>query len=228
MIKKKLYEALYTTYNNDQRKGIHVSDLIYCPRKTCFRRLDPQQIKDQELNMFTSGSGIEGSVVKLLKIFPDDFEFQKQGVWNGISYSIDVWDKKYHYPIEIKSYRGKTMDKPKSHYIEQLEAYMALTKSDYGEILVQCLLHFDDDPGDAWLEFSHEMDEDKRQKVLEKLTNDAYRLKLGLESHNPAVVRHIAYDEAFLNKKGVNWTCKTCHWLAPCTDMRNKERAKKA
>lgn len=226
MIKKKLYEALSKRYNKP-RAGIHVSDLLYCPRKNCFRKLDPQITKDEELNMFTSGKAIEQAVVELCKEFPDEFEFQKTGYWNGITYSIDVWNKANNYPIEIKSYRGKSMDKPKPHYIDQLEAYMALTHSDYGEILVQCLLHFDGDEGDAWLEFEHHMGPEDRTQVLAKLSKDAAKLKMGLEYKNPAFVRHIAYEPSFIDKRGVNWTCKKCHWLEQCTEMRNKENGEK-
>src|ERR1041385_4684180 len=148
-----LYEALYEEYGQE-RDGVHVSDLIYCPRKTCFQKLEPLPITNIQLNFFTSGKAIHGALQSLLKKYPDRFEIEKEVWYNDLVAHIDIFDRETGVPIEAKSARIKNIEKPKPHNLKQLEAYMAMTDSDKGIILYQCLMHFEDKP---FVEFEHTM-----------------------------------------------------------------------
>jgi len=210
-----LYEALYEEYGQE-RDGVHVSDLIYCPRKTCFQKLEPLPITNIQLNFFTSGKAIHGALQSLLKKYPDRFEIEKEVWYNDLVAHIDIFDRETGVPIEAKSARIKNIEKPKPHNLKQLEAYMAMTDSDKGIILYQCLMHFEDKP---FVEFEHTMTRAQRQATLDGLRNDADLLKYGIEQKAPSVIRHIAYDADY------NWLCRSCPYNKKCEVMRVEERA---
>jgi len=154
----------------------------------------------------------------LVKKYPERFEIEKEVKLGDIVGHIDLFDSQYHIPIEAKSARVKTMKEPKEHYIRQLEAYMALTGADTGIILVQCLLNYDENP---FVEFEHSMTENERHAVLKQLRIDSTVLKIGLREEDPALVRHIAYDET------LNWKCRYCPYKEPCEQMRLEVTAEK-
>lgn len=208
-----LFNALYEEYDV-QREGVHVSDITFCPRKTCYNKIDPLPLNNKQLNFFTSGKAIHGALESLVKKYPHRYEFEKEVKLDGMEAHIDIFDKELNMPIEAKSYRGKAMDKPKAHYISQLEAYMALTDSDTGLILVQLLMHFEDKP---FVEFVHHMTAEQRQAKLEQMKTDALLLTKGIELQDPSLVRHINYDI------GLNWLCNDCPYAKECQVLRAKE-----
>jgi len=215
MILETLYDALYEEYNQT-REGIHVSDITLCPREACFRRLDPKKLTNRDLNFFTSGKAIHEALQSLARVYPDRFEIEKEIKWGEIRGHIDLFDKQYHIPIEAKSVRAATMDKPKPHYLTQLEAYMAITNADTGIILVQCLTHYKDKP---FLEFYHHMDKEQRKEKIKQMENDAIQLKSGIMNLMPNIVRHIADDI------DLNWKCDYCPYLTPCQAFRKLEES---
>jgi len=215
MILQELYDALYEQYNQ-VREGIHVSDITLCPREACFRRLDPKPLTNTDLNFFTSGKAIHEALQSLIRKDPDRFELEKEVKMGDIVGHIDIFDKKYHIPIEAKSARVKTMEEPKAHYLKQLEAYMTLTDSTKGIILVQCLLNYEDKP---FLEFEHTMTDEQLDATREQLYKDAIQLKSGIMNMDPALVRHINYDLT------LNWKCRYCPYAKPCEQMRISENA---
>jgi len=214
MILEELMTALTEEYSKP-RQGVHVSDLTLCPRESCFRTLDPKPITNTQLNFFTSGKAIHEALQSLIRKDPDRFELEKEVKMGDIVGHIDIFDKKYHIPIEAKSARVKTMTEPKSHYLKQLEAYMALTGSDTGIILVQCLLNYEENP---FVEFEHKMTQEQRQAIVLQLRQDATQLKAGIMNIDPSLVRHIAYDTT------LNWKCRYCPYLKPCEAFRILER----
>ena len=219
MILEELYKSLYEEYNKP-RPGIHVSDITLCPRESCFRVLQPRELTNTDLNFFTSGRAIHEALQSLVRKYPKRFEIEKEVKMGDIVGHIDLFDLDNYVPIEAKSARVKTMDKPKAHYIRQLEAYMALTGADKGIILVQCLLNYEENP---FVEFEHTMTYDERHKVLEQLRMDAKILQIGIAQQDPSLVRHINYDNE------LNWKCRFCTYKEPCERMRieaNAERFK--
>ena len=214
MILDTLYEALYEEYQQE-RDGIHVSDLIYCPRKTCFQKIEPMPLTAVQLNFFTSGKAIHAALQSLIKKYPERFEIEKEVWYNNLVAHIDIYDNENMMPIEAKSARVAKMEKAKPHNIAQLEAYMAMTDSDKGLLLYQCLLHYEDKP---FVEFVHIMTKSQRIFTLEKLKSDASALQEGIRQNNPSLVRHIAYDNNY------NWLCRSCPYTKKCDKMRAAER----
>ena len=217
MILEELYKSLYEEYSK-VRAGVHISDITLCPRESCFRRLDPKPLTNTDLNFFTSGKAIHEALQSLVKKYPDRFEIEKEVKFGDIVGHIDLFDLTNHIPIEAKSARVKTMTEPKAHYLKQLEAYMALTQSDTGIILVQCLLNYEESP---FLEFEHHMTEEQRENTLNQLKEDATLLKIGVAEMDPSIVRHINYDPT------LNWKCRYCPYTKPCEAFRILENAGK-
>ena len=209
-----LFNALYEEYDV-KREGVHVSDITFCPRKTCYQKIDPLPLDNKQLNFFTSGKAIHAALESLAKRYPYRYELEKEVKFDGIEAHIDIFDKELNMPIEAKSARTNKMLEPKAHYVSQLEAYMAMTDSDTGLILVQLLLHYNDRP---FVEFIHHMTKEQRQKKLADMKNDARLLLLGIENADPEIVRHIAYDDK------LNWLCNSCKYSKECLKLRDEER----
>lgn len=209
-----LYNALYEEYDV-KRDGVHVSDITFCPRKTCYQKIDPLPLNNKQLNFFTSGKAIHAALESLVKKYPHRYEMEKEVKLDGIEAHIDIFDKELNMPIEAKSARTSKMETPKAHYISQLEAYQAMTDSDTGLLLVQLLLHYEDRP---FVEFVHHMTKEQRLKKLQDMKNDALLLKEGINRKAPELVRHIAYDP------DLNWLCKSCPYEKECLKLRVKER----
>ncbi len=217
MILETLYESLFEEYSKP-RNGIHVSDITLCPRESCFRKLEPKPLSNTDLNFFTSGKAIHEALQSLVRTYPDRFELEKEVKFGDIVGHIDIFDKTYNIPIEAKSARVKTMAEPKAHYLKQLEAYMALTDSNKGIILVQCLLNYEEKP---FIEFEHTMTDEQLDNTMHQLKQDAIQLKAGIMNEDPGLVRHINYDLT------LNWKCRYCPYANPCEKMRILENAEK-
>ena len=222
-----LCEGLDEEYNTE-REGIHVSDLVLCPRKSCFQKLEPLPKTPVELGFFTSGKAIHGALQSLAKKFPY-YEIEKEVWLDDIVAHIDLFNNKDGIPIEAKSARiseitedqlhGRDKVNPKKnkvHYLRQLEAYMAMTDSDKGKVFVQLLMHFGDKP---FVEFDHTMTKVQRDKVLEKLREDAKGLRTGIARKDPSIPRNVAYDN------DLNWLCNYCPYAEKCTALNVNKRA---
>jgi CRISPR/Cas system-associated exonuclease Cas4 (RecB family) len=204
-----LYKALFTEYQ-DTRTGIHVSDIVLCPRKRVFREIDPRPVTPLELNFFTSGKAIHAAIQSLAAHYPDRYALEYPINYNGIEAHIDIYDKIDNIPIEAKSMRKDSIDAAKPHQLKQLKAYMAITDAEKGLMLYQLLLHFKDRP---FAEFVHTMTADERQKERDWLMLEYHYLKLALMQKKPALARHVMYDHDY------NFQCRNCPYLNKCQDI---------
>lgn len=207
-----LQKALFEKFNGEERNGIHVSDLTLCPRKSVFRKLNPEPCTMRDLNFFTSGRAIHDSIQTLAN-HESKFEIEKEIEWEGIVGHVDLVDTANNIPIECKSARVKTMDAPKSHYVEQLKSYMAILGSKTGVILVQLLMHFDDKP---FVEFVVTMTEEEIKEQKQKLLLDKEMYLVSLEKKDPMIARGV------VNTPELNWLCKSCPYFTQC--LKNEEK----
>lgn len=238
----KLKSSLFVKFNQ-AREGIHVSDINLCARETVFRRLNPEQLTDRDLNVFTSGRAIHDAIQIIASHYPE-YEIEREINFNPseneytkdiigikdliIKAHIDLFDTEKNIPIEAKTVRKKNLgtydkstkkysdEKAKPFNVEQLQMYMALTDSDIGYLVYQLLLNFDDNP---FTVFEVRMSKNERIAMLRDMVYKAVNLRKGIEEKNPAVTNHIADD---INK---NWKCDYCKYADQCYDMRaeNKE-----
>ena len=224
-----LKSSLFIEYNKE-RFGVHVSDLIYCPRQSVFRKLDPQTVTDKELNFFTSGQAIHTAIQTLAK-YHKKYEIEKEIEYVvskdlKILAHIDIYDKENNIPIEAKTARKKSLapynrvtkkygeEEPKSFNVTQLKIYMALTDSDTGYLIYQLLMNFEDNPFKI---FEVKLTKEERIEILDWLTIEAMNYVNALEQKKPILARHVVNDPE------MNWKCNDCPFLNPCIEMRNQE-----
>lgn len=241
-IMSELKSSLYVEYNKE-RTGVHISDLIYCPRESLFRKLTPIALTDKELNFFTSGRAVHDAIETLAKVHPK-YELEKEiefypaqneytkdilGVTEDLKLlaHIDLFDTVNNIPIEAKTARKARLgiynkstrkwseEQPKSFNVTQLKIYMALTDSDKGYLMYQLLMNFEDNPFKI---FEISVSKGERIEILRAITKEAIQINEGLRNKDASIVRHIAND------KELNWKCNGCKFLNPCLEMRMKEK----
>ena len=193
------------------REGKHVTDITFCPRQRVFKEVDPLPITDRELNMFSSGRAIHEAVQHLFMNNQRRFEKEKYLEYENIEGSVDIYDKKRNIPIEFKTTRSTTIDKPRAFHVEQLKYYMAILNSPVGYVLYQCLMHFEDKP---FRKFKITMTEVERKEQLAKLVHEMKSLETAKITKDPAVARHVYLDTE------LKWLCKECPYLKECEQMR--------
>ncbi len=210
MILDNLTVALKNKYDTEFRDGIHVTDLTLCPRKSIFRKLEPTPITNKELNFFTSGRAIHAAIQELAQYEPY-YDIEREVIWEGIKGTIDLYDSQHNIPIECKSTRVKTVANPKGFHVDQLKAYMAMTKATKGIILYQCLLNFDDKP---FVEFEFETTIEENNQTLQLLLLKAKDYAKNLENKTPMEAENV-FDNAEMN-----WLCKDCVYRNRCEDAK--------
>jgi CRISPR/Cas system-associated exonuclease Cas4 (RecB family) len=229
-----LIKSLENKYNNENRTGVHVSDLVLCPRKAVFRKVDPQPLKMEELGYYTSGRAIHEAIQTLAQHYNDEnfrsalenakfgekcvipkgrFEEEKLVEWNGIEGHIDLFDSENRVPIECKSTRLKDIKEPNKHHVKQLKAYMAFLGLHKGSILYQLLLNSD---GKPFEEFEIEMEDEEAKELLQTLLLDKELYLEALEKKDPMIARGV------VNDKDLSWLCRNCPHLKECCDFENK------
>lgn len=235
-----LKASLFVEYNK-LREGIHVSDIIYCPRESVFRQIDPKTVTDKELNFFTSGRAIHDSIQTLAKYYPK-YQVEKEIVFvpaENIHTSdlcddknlkilahVDLYDTKTNIPIEAKSARKARLgildkktktyseEQPKPFNVTQLKIYMSLLDAEIGYLLYQLLMNFDSNPFEL---FEVIMTREDRISMLRWLTKEAVNLVRAMKEKSPELARHVAYDN------DMNWKCGSCKYSIECTQMRNMD-----
>lgn len=207
-----LTEALYKEYSKP-RDGIHISDLLLCPRKTVFQKLEPQELTMRELNFFSSGRAIHEALQQLALMYPDKYEKEKEVSYMDCIGHVDIYDKINNIPIEAKSMRKAKVDRPKDFHVEQIKSYMAILGASKGIILYQLLLHFEETP---FVSFEVTMTPRDREVQLQYINSDIERFKASITNGDPGLSRHIAKDARY------NWLCDGCNYFNDCLGMRIK------
>jgi len=130
--------------NRKRSEQIHVSDLIYCPRRVCFERLDNNAppIPDEKKVKYLFGGKIKHLVLEELLEFTGEFEIEKEIVWTGKSGitlvgHADLVHKETRAVIELKTNESTRVLKegPYEHHLSQIKSYMSMTDAPYGIIL---------------------------------------------------------------------------------------------
>jgi hypothetical protein len=205
---------------------VNVTDLIFCPRQVCFRRLN--EIPDnQHQDKYLIGRLVTVQLQQILIArYPGQFEIEKQVQFNCSNYDaglrrnctvyvfgkIDAFNKETG-PLEFKTSRSteKTVE-PRSYDVQQIKYYMAMTNSTTG-ILVYYHIDpkFADNPS---TKFPIRMTEEELYSEHKKLVTSTLSLSEAILAEKPELARHIAFD------RELAWKCKSCPYLGDCKDMR--------
>lgn len=132
-----------------RRMHVHISELCYCLRRSYFQRVAPLSPTVTQLGFYVDGARRHDVIEPL---HPGRAEYGKQKF--HIIGTIDVLSSDEmnitpvengitHAPVEIKTTRSKS-SLPKDHYIRQLAFYCVLVETNYGWLIIQPLLNFDE------------------------------------------------------------------------------------
>lgn len=246
-IMTELKGSLYKEYNQE-RIGVHVSDLIYCPRESIFRKLHPIPITDRELNFFTSGRAIHDAIQTLAKHYPK-YEIEKEIEFipieneftkglpeikrmNGIGRKlkilahIDLFDTEKKIPIEAKSSRKAKL----ATYNRNTKTWSPEEPKSFNVTQLKIYMALtNSDVG--YLMYQLLMNFDKNPftifevRMTEKERIDMLKW-LTVEAINYVYSKNskdpsLVRHVAFDNE--LNWKCNDCKFLDECLEMRNKE-----
>lgn len=203
---------------------VHVYDLVNCPRKQAYRKLEPSELSFREEMYFLRGKAIEYVIKELLvKEYPDKFGETEMKDYKGIKFGVDVYRKDLNVPIELKSSTtpaaGLAKWGPSATYIDQLKSYISITDNHLG--LLYYFLTAEKDMEDLtgvkpeWIHiYVVTMTKRERQQHLMRLEQLAEGLKLAIETKRAHIAWGV-YDDTRLQ-----FQCKQCTYakFAQCND----------
>ena len=214
------------------REGIHMSDL--CFRQIVFRDLNPNmEMSFTDVNNFTSGAAIGAALEATVNENKENYSTEQfTNMSHFINGHIDVYNKKNNLPVEFKTYRSGSTDKlPKWHQMDQLMSYMAGQNAEYGILLYQLLLKFDDGEfavekpivsiknGLLMMEFGPFVAFVKHMTPEERIAHITHKTEVGLQAvraralGQPALAPHVMYDP------NLKWLCQKCPFKKPCQEI---------
>ena len=214
-----VYEAFKRQSNKEteQRKGeIHVYDLVNCPRKQAYSKLEGDELTERKIMYFMRGKAIEYVIKQLLiKEYPDLFGETDMKDYQGIKFGVDIYRKDMNVPIEVKSSTTPSSilynKGPSATYVDQLKSYISITNNHLG-ILYYFLMSEKDMEHltgikPEWIHiFVITMTKKEREQHLQLLQRRAETLKIALETKNPNFAFGV-YDDSRLN-----FQCTFCEY----------------
>jgi CRISPR/Cas system-associated exonuclease Cas4 (RecB family) len=165
------------------------------------------------MNFYSSGKSCHESIQSLLASDRSRYEKEYLVEYQGISGSIDVYDKRYNIPIEFKTPRSP--DPPKKPYdynVSQLKAYMAMLGADCGRLQYQMIANKTDEY--AYMTFWLHMNRREREDKLRDLKMKFETLTNAVENNDPSL------EEGVYDDPALKWLCYSCPYLDPCQKMR--------
>jgi hypothetical protein len=179
------------------RLGIHMSDLVLCLRQSLARKLYPLPPTTKQLGYFFDGARRHEA---LQELYGPDGVAEKHGEFEGVSYSIDLYDKK---PIEFKTTRAnKALS---DHWMRQLAYYMVAVGASKGILQVQRINDKEGTPLPAYVIL---MDENQRRHTLEEFRERRDAFKAAWEKKDLALVPVFRGDG--------DWLCRDCAYRGKC------------
>lgn len=213
-----LYEALTDKYGAP-REGVHISDISICPRESIFRRLQPQKIENITLGFFVFGESAGAAIAALVKSDPDRWVAEYEVKYEGMEAHIDLMDVRNNIPVEVKTANMADMEQPKSHYTTQLRAYMAMTHSTTGIILVFLTQHYRGKNKGPFKEWVISMTPAQLEAERQRLVKEKVSFEAALKAGKPELARHVMDD------KDMNWKCQYCKFVSACQEMNRGRKA---
>lgn len=184
-------------FDNKKRKGRHVSDLVYCLRKTYWRtRPDyEEELSDDSVLYFVRGRSLEDLIDKLFPLK------QVKVTLNEIVGTIDAVSAE-NIPVEIKTTKRLFKSEPYDHHIKQLTYYMAMRNSQKG-----ILLYYELQPNKLTV-FELQLTKKELADIRTDILNANTQLNQILEFEDPYLVQP--------PEDGKGWECKFCDFRKEC------------
>lgn len=193
-IKKLELEKKIFSYGPGELSGIHVSNLVYCLRKSYFRKVNPKMDTAERTYHLLRGK----SHHQFLEVLPlHEVEISRDPMA-----TVDMTEEGIIY--EVKSTLG-CAEKPKPHWIEQLMYYIILSKTPKRE---HYLVIFRVAKPDL-IVYRVDVFEDDIKKYTEKLWVKYHLLKKAMEQSKPSLLPPTQY----------NWYCEKCEYKKECEEI---------
>jgi CRISPR/Cas system-associated exonuclease Cas4 (RecB family) len=198
-LRERLRAHLSEKYN-ELRPEIHVSDLVFCLRKSAFQKLMPKPVDDQSLSFFTAGRGHHDILEDL-----HGAEKEKEIRYEGVVGHIDIFENE---PIEIKTTRSFQRE-VKRHWILQLGYYCAMLNKNEGKLIILYLFpkkQPEKENKDNFLIETYSVYFDDLEVIRKDLLERRDQLLKALEARDPLLAP----------KTEEEWLCRACPYHAEC------------
>ena len=180
--------------DEERLNEIHVSDLVYCLKKTFYRRKGIEKIETRESLMIKSiGKGLH-YLYEVLKDYVKEAEIHRYGVVGHI-------DMLGEYPVELKTSRKniKSIEDIPENYLRQIGYYCLLTDKTIGYLIHIYIVK----PSIKIFKLDY-------SQVIEKYKAEFFerleKLKKALENDDPSILENTNY----------NWECDNCPFRNIC------------
>jgi len=210
---QELKDAVREEYDKEQRKGIHISDLVLCLRKAVRNRLDPAPLTDLDLRNFNQGRSHHQTVQQLakrLKKKGHEVVAEKEKYFNDIVGHMDLLIDG-NLPVEVKTTRQRNAT-PSDHYYTQLRYYMALMGTTKGKIIVESY-NAEETP---WTETDVTFMNGEIEMNLQQINEKKGIFKNALDKKDWLLAPPINIKDP-----KENWLCRKCPYKTPCHDYEN-------
>jgi len=224
---KLLLDILHEEYETP-REGIHLSDLIHCPRQSYFKVILGSKHNERTLAYFFDGAGIHLIMQKLFdKHRPNRFKVEDTKKINDIlQYTPDIIDTVKNTILEVKTARSPVINyAPRADHVEQIKAYMAFNKTYNGVIFYHLITK---EQNNLFTAHRIQITPLEAERIRAHWLQEAEDLQYAINHNDKTMARHIADDPS------KRWMCNGyCDYLQYCTDGRRavdqiiSERAEK-
>ena len=195
------------------RPGIHLSDLIHCPRQSYFKVILGTTHNERTLAYFFDGAGIHMILQKLFdKYHPGRFKIEnKTNINDVLTFTPDIIDTQTNTIIEVKTARSPVINyAPRPDHVEQLKAYMAFNGMSDGVVLYHLITK---EQNNLFTQWSVHISAAEADSIRKHWLVEAAMLNSAIKHNDKNMARHIAGD----NTK--NWMCKGyCDYLQYCDE----------
>jgi CRISPR/Cas system-associated exonuclease Cas4 (RecB family) len=150
-LKQYFLTNLSKMYDDKERNGIHVSDLVYCLRKTFFRKVRPVPQNLQSLFYFLDGEQRHKGFQGLVPTLQNEVEVENFGIVGTMdlvfggeqegNFTFNGVEGLFYRPIEIKTTRAKPKGSIPPHYLRQGAYYCLLRETKGFTLLTQHINH---------------------------------------------------------------------------------------
>lgn len=209
---------------NDNR--VHVSDILYCPRKHVFDFVENVKPGPKSIYFFTIGEAIHNWIQDMMvEAYPGTYtkEMTLDIPEAHLIAHPDLYDKQLDRVIELKTTKETSITEPYESHVRQLKTYLALLNKTFGE-LIYFMYNKNPyskkvkDPLSWYRRFPINITEEEAKVIREQTIETAKITKIARDQRNPELAPHIAYDPI------QNHQCKYCPHQYACQLMRNLEQ----
>jgi len=194
VLREKFLDALKRWNGSRVRRGVHVSDLVFCLREAFFRRFMPVEPSLRQLGFFVDGARRHRVLQELLGV-KCEVEVEKYGVVGHVDMLLDA-------PVEIKTTRAKKA--LPNHYFRQLGYYAVMLDIPCGYLVIQRL----NNKENPWEFIRVEWSDREFQLLNRELKFRADLFRLALNQRDYRMLPRVGADAA--------WKCRSCPYRSRC------------